>query len=94
LVQAASTHTALPATPWTYNGSFFHDGQFAASVLGSVIALQHDPAALINNPLPSRLDDSYHLSHTRRLPAAGTPVTIEIRLIPPAAEGLILESGS
>lgn len=85
LVQAASTHAPLPATPWTYNGSLIYNGQFAASVLGSVIALQHDPTALINNPLPSRLDDSYHLSHTRRLPAAGTPVTIEIRPIQPVA---------
>ena len=65
--------------PWIYNGSFLADGAFVAQYGGSIVAIQTDPSALINNPRPDRTDDDIHVVEPKRLPQEGTRVTIVIR---------------
>ncbi len=66
---------------WHYTGScFFGNGSFAAEAEGSFISLIRDPAALLNNPDPTRDNDEMHVPNTTALPAAGTPVTVIFQL--------------
>lgn len=78
-VAAVATRRPLARGPWVYNGSLTEDGRFLAQLTGSIVALQIDPAALINNPRPGRDDDTFHQSNRKLLPPEGTPVRITIR---------------
>lgn len=81
-----STDPARPFRrgPWVYNGSFLAEGAFVAQYGGSIVAIQTDPSALMNNPRPDRTDDDIHVVEPKRLPQDGTRVTIVIR---PARNG-------
>lgn len=71
------TISPMPATPWHYTGSrFYGSATFAAEAEGSLISLIRDDSALVNNPGPSRDDDTIHLSNSSTLPPQGTPVTV------------------
>jgi len=70
----------LAEGPWVYNGSFIVEGVFAAQATGSVIALQEDPAALINNPRPGRFNDELHRVNPKALPPRDKPATLIVRL--------------
>lgn len=65
--------------PWHYTGSRSDAAGFAATREGSVIALITDPAALVTNPRPGRLDDTLHAPNRALLPAAGHPVLVILR---------------
>jgi hypothetical protein len=72
--------TALAQTPiapvvWHYLGSEFSGQGFAAEITGSCLALQADPSALLTT---SGLTTADYIPATERLPAIGTPVTIEL----------------
>jgi hypothetical protein len=75
--------STLPAGPWTYNGSHVASGTFAAQREGSIVSIQIDPAALINNPRPNRENDDLHHVNPAALPPPNTPVLIAISLAPP-----------
>ena len=64
---------------WNYIGSRVDAAGFAATREGSIIALITDPAALVANPRPSRLDDTLHTPNKNLLPSVGHPVKITIR---------------
>lgn len=70
----------LPAGPWIYNGSYLQDGGFVAQREGSIVSIQIDPMALINNPRPGRENDDLHYVNPAALPPEGAPVTLAIRL--------------
>jgi hypothetical protein len=72
---------ALDAGPWLYNGSEVRPGRFEAQAEGSFISLISDPAALINNPRPSRLDDKLHVPNKPQLPPINTAVQVVIRVV-------------
>lgn len=73
-------HTTLTDGPWTFTGSRIDGRGFAAAREGSIISLIEDPAAMIVNPRPSRLDDKLHVPNATLLPADGLPVSLIIRL--------------
>jgi hypothetical protein len=75
----------LEAGPWLYNGSELKPGRFEAQVEGSFISLISDPAALINNPRPSRLNDKLHVPNKSQLPSLNTSVQVVIRVVGPKA---------
>jgi hypothetical protein len=76
----------LPRGPWAYNGSYLSRGVFVAQNEGSIVALQIDPSALINNPRSGRDNDDLHFVNPTVLPPAGTLVEVRVRLLtPPAA---------
>jgi hypothetical protein len=74
---------ALEAGSWLYSGSEATPGRFEAQAQGSFISLISDPAALINNPRPSRLNDKLHVPNKSQLPPLGTSVQVVIRVVAP-----------
>ena len=85
---------ALDAGPWLYSGSEVKQGRFEAQAEGSFISLITDPAALINNPRPSRLNDKLHVPNKPLLPPLNTSVQVVIRLVgPKAGEVAVPEAG-
>lgn len=72
-------HTNLEI-PWIYTGSFFLDHQFAADAEQSIIAVYHDPAALIDHRLVDGDNDEIWYVNDHLVPAEGTPVYIKITM--------------
>jgi hypothetical protein len=70
---------------WVYTGSVIHDGRFAAQVSGSIVALYHDPGALVDNLAPGAESDEIWFA--AGAPAVGTPVTVYFRWVKPATPG-------
>lgn len=69
--------------PWVFSGSLVRDGIFLADEERSLVAVYRDPAAIINNVLPTGADDTVYKVNERIVPAYGTPVTFTVT---PAAE--------
>jgi hypothetical protein len=69
--------------PWQYTGSRLDAAGFAAAREGSIIALITDPAALVANPRPGRLDDTLHAPNRAQLPPKDHPVRILLRRVEP-----------
>lgn len=77
------TISPMPANPWHYTGSrFCGPAIFAAEAEGSLISLIRDDSALVNNPGPSRDDDTIHQPNSSALPPQGTPVTVILQAPP------------
>jgi len=64
---------------WTFTGSVVIDGRFMAQTDGSIIALYHDPAALIDNASPGGESDKIWFVNEKTVPPVGTPVTVTIK---------------
>jgi hypothetical protein len=64
---------------WVYTGSVVIQGQFLAQSGGSIIAIYHDPAALIDNASPGGESDEIWFVKEGSVPPVGTPVTIIIK---------------
>lgn len=64
---------------WVYTGSVVIEGQFLAQSGGSIIAIYHDPAALIDNASPGGESDEIWFVKEGVVPPVGTPVTIIIK---------------
>jgi hypothetical protein len=71
VVYTTNTQVTLPITTWSYNGSYVQGGRFMASTEGSIVSLQEDATALINNPLLSRFRDDLHVVNSQALPPDG-----------------------
>jgi hypothetical protein len=68
-----------PSMSWIYTGSKVLDGALLAQVQGSIAAIHHDPAALIDNATPGGEGDEIWFVKEGVVPPAGTPVTVVIR---------------
>ncbi|MDF1546090.1 MAG: YdjY domain-containing protein [bacterium] len=77
LIANYATGNKMPETGWIFTGSFVYEGGFAADGDGSLIATYTDPAAILNNPLPDRMDDTYLGVNSEIVPQVKT----EIRMI-------------
>ncbi|MBK9137176.1 MAG: hypothetical protein IPM17_00140 [Verrucomicrobia bacterium] len=81
LVITTNRGDRLARGPWAYNGSYISRGTFVAQQEGSIVALQVDPSALINNPRPGRENDELHHANPATLPPDDRVVTVSIRLL-------------
>jgi hypothetical protein len=81
LVVTRNRGNVLARGPWAYNGSYLSRSNFVAQQEGSIVALQVDPSALINNPRPGRENDELHHVNADALPLDSTPLTVWIRLL-------------
>jgi hypothetical protein len=63
---------------WIFTGSLVRGGRFAAQVGGSIIALYHDPVAMVDNASPGGESDKIWFVKEAAVPALGTPITITI----------------
>jgi hypothetical protein len=64
---------------WIFSGSRISDGRFMAQVDGSVIALYHDPAAIIDNASPGGESDEIWFVNEKTVPPIGTSLTLTIQ---------------
>lgn len=64
---------------WVFTGSLVSNGRFAAQAEGSIIAVYHDPAAMIDNASPGGESDEIWFVNEKSVPPVGTPVTITIK---------------
>ena len=78
LVLNRKANAPMTETNWIFTGSMMRDGIFAAQMDRSIIALYHDPAALVDNPLPEGGDDMVWFANSATIPPVGTPVNLII----------------
>lgn len=64
---------------WVYTGSKIVQGRFLAQSEGSIVAVYHDPAALIDNTTPGGESDEIWFVKEGVVPEAGTSVTVVIK---------------
>lgn len=62
-----------------FTGSVIDQGRFMAQIDGSIIALYHDPVALIDNASPGGESDKIWFVKEDSAPPVGTPVTVTIK---------------
>lgn len=75
-IQHVVKTSAMPAGPWVYGGSDFHDGKYAPELSGDLIAIFLSAAAIVNYPGADNRDDSVWAPYPKRVPAEGTAVTL------------------
>lgn len=63
---------------WVFSGSRVTDGGFVADEELSLVATYRDPAAIINNALPTGSDDAIYKVNERLAPPLNTPVTVTV----------------
>lgn len=70
-----------PVSPmeWVFTGSVIWDGVFMAQAEKSIVAVFHDPVAMIDNPLPEGASDEMWYANEKTVPPVGTEVSIIIR---------------
>lgn len=78
-VQHAVKTTAMKAGPWVYGGSEFFDGKYSPEMSGDVVAIFLTGSAIVNYPGEDNRDDTVWLAYPKRVPPAGTPVTVIFR---------------
>ncbi|MEW6427109.1 MAG: YdjY domain-containing protein [Thermodesulfobacteriota bacterium] len=67
--------------PWIFTGSMINNGVFAAQMEKSIIAVYHDPAAMIDHRRPGGESDEVWFVNKQAVPPVGTPVTVIIEKI-------------
>ncbi len=71
----------IPEMKWLYTGSVVQQGKFMAQLQGSIIAVFHDPAALIDNTDPDGNNDEIWFVNQDNVPPEGTDVIVKISAI-------------
>ena len=77
-VQHTRTGKAMPATLWVYGGSEVDEGGFVAETTGDLVATWITNASLLNYPGEDNEDDTAWAVYPKRVPPAGTKVTVII----------------
>jgi len=77
-IQHSVKLTSMPAGPWVYGGSEFHEGLYVPEITGDIAAIFIAPSALIHYPGDDREDDTVWIPYPERIPALETKVTLII----------------
>ncbi len=64
--------------PWVFTGSVFVDGVFMAQIEKSIVAVYHDPTALIDHQLDIGASDEVWLVNPSMVPEIGTKIKVII----------------
>lgn len=75
-IQHTASGQAMPAGPWVYGGSEFYDGKFVPETTGDLVAIFITNSALINYPGDDNQNDDVWLPYPKRVPEAGSEVTL------------------
>ncbi len=81
LVFNRATGKSMKRTHWVFTGSIIQNGIFIAQVEQSLVTTFHDPATIIDNPLPAGGDDTLYYANKRVVPPVGTPVTMIVKKV-------------
>ncbi len=65
----------MPVHPWLFTGSRILKEGFEADLSKSLIAVYHDPAAILDNPLPGAVNNNYAIN-SKRTPKQGTRIEL------------------
>lgn len=72
---------AMDPMDWIFTGSIIDNGQFMAQVEKSLVAIFHDPIAIIDNPLQAGANDEFWNVNKATVPPVGTEVTVLIQKV-------------
>ena len=72
----------MKPTKWIFTGSYISDGVFAAQVEKSIVAVFHDPVAMIDNPHPEGASDEIWFVNEAEVLPVGTPMTVTVQKEP------------
>jgi hypothetical protein len=77
----ATDENGTPAKPmdWVFTGSVVMSGIFMAQVEKSIVAIYHDPVAMIDHQSPEGASDENWFVNEKVTPPAGTEVTVTIK---------------
>lgn len=81
LVSEMPADRPMPTHAWVFTGSRVVSGGFEADLQKSLIAVWHDPAAILDNPLPGGANNAYVVNH-RRAPRRGTAIELIFKPAP------------
>ena len=79
LILNKQTDKTMPPTTWVFTGSQILDGQFMAQVEQSIVAIFHDPFALLDHTGSTGSDDTNYFANSHVLPPRGTSITFTIK---------------
>ena len=84
LVSELPSNKPMPLHNWVFTGSRIMPQGFEADLQKSLVAVWHDPAAILDNPLPGGANNAY-IVNAKRAPKRGTVIEFVIKApIPPA----------
>lgn len=83
LVLSMPGEKPMASQPWVYTGSRILKEGFQADLEQSLVAVWHDPAALLDNRSPGGASNAY-VVNTKRTPKTGTPVELIFKAIAPS----------
>lgn len=69
-------NAVMPDEPWVYSGSYLYEGDFAADMDGTLIAIYLYRGAMLNTMTDGSEDDERWLANADKTPALGTAVTL------------------
>jgi hypothetical protein len=67
--------------PWVFTGSRILKEGFEADIAGSLVAIWHDPAAILDNPLEG--GDNAWIVNSASVPKRGTAIELVVRAVAP-----------
>jgi hypothetical protein len=82
---------SMPTHPWVFTGSRIIQEGFEADLEKSLVAVWHDPAAILDNPLPGGGDNDWVIN-SARVPKRGAAVEFIIRALEPTKPNTAGES--
>jgi hypothetical protein len=80
LVFNTQANGPLTNAAWVYNGSRMISGRYIAQIEGSIISLITDAGAQVNQTGPGHDNDQIWTASTNRLPRAGVPARVTLKL--------------
>jgi hypothetical protein len=78
LVAELPSGRPMPAHNWVFTGSRILPQGFEADLQKSLVAVWHDPSAILDNPLPGGANNAY-IVNAKRVPRQGTPVEFVVK---------------
>ena len=84
LILEVPSKRPMPPNRWVFTGSRVVKEGFEADLEKSLVAVYHDPAAILDNPLPGGATNSY-IVNTKRVPRRGTTVDFVLKALPLSA---------
>ncbi len=85
MVMFGGSRQPMPHHDWVFTGSRIVKQGFQADLEKSLVAVWHDPAAILDNPLREGGNNAY-LVDPRRTPKRGTHIELQVRAVAPMAK--------
>lgn len=87
LLRDGKTGKPMERHSWVFTGSRILPAGFEADLTGSVIAVWHDPAAMVDDPIPGGAQNVWEVN-TARTPPPGTGVQLVLQAAPQPTGGV------